>query len=69
MRRCKECSRAHAVTRAKDWYFSNKDRRRAYDEQRQVFPTSLLASAFNFTSRDYFEIETVEVRSAPDVRF
>jgi len=42
---------------------------RAYDEQRQVFPTSLLASAFNFTSRDYFEIETVEVRSAPDVRF
>jgi len=42
---------------------------RAYDELRQVFPSSLIASSFNFTSRDYFEIETVEVRSAPDVRF
>jgi LemA protein len=42
---------------------------RAYDEQRQVFPTSLIASTFGFTGRDYFEIETVEVRSAPDVRF
>jgi len=42
---------------------------RAYDELRQVFPSSLIASTFNFTGRDYFEIETVEVRSAPDVRF
>jgi LemA protein len=42
---------------------------RAYDEQRQVFPNSLIASTFNFTDRDYFEIETVEVRSAPDVQF
>jgi LemA protein len=42
---------------------------RAYDELRQVFPSSLIASSFNFTARDYFEIETVEVRSAPDVRF
>jgi LemA protein len=42
---------------------------RAYDEQRQVFPNSLIASTFNFIDRDYFEIETVEVRSAPDVRF
>jgi len=42
---------------------------RTYDEQRQVFPNSLIASTFGFTGRDYFEIETVEVRSAPDVRF
>ena len=42
---------------------------RAYDELRQVFPSSLIASTFSFTGRDYFEIETVEVRSAPDVSF
>ena len=31
---------------------------RAYDELRQVFPTSVVASTFNFEPRDYFEIET-----------
>lgn len=42
---------------------------RAYDELRQVFPSSLVASAFGFTGREYFEVETVEVRRAPDVAF
>jgi LemA protein len=42
---------------------------RAYDELRQVFPTSIFAGAFNFEARDYFEVETVEVRAAPNVSF
>jgi len=42
---------------------------RAFDELRQVFPSSLVASTFGFTAREYFEVETVEVRQAPDVSF
>jgi LemA protein len=42
---------------------------RAFDELRQVFPSSLIASTFGFTAREYFEVETVEVRRAPDVSF
>ena len=42
---------------------------RAYDELRQVFPSSLVASTFGFTGREYFEVEMVEVRRAPDVTF
>jgi LemA protein len=42
---------------------------RAFDELRQVFPSSLIASSFGFTAREYFEVETVEVRRAPDVSF
>ncbi len=42
---------------------------RSYDEARKVFPTSILASMFNFGDREYFEVETVDVRSAPDVSF
>ena len=42
---------------------------RVYDELRQVFPISLIASSFGFTARDYFEVETVEVRRVPDVQF
>ena len=42
---------------------------RAYDELRQVFPSSVVASMFSFGARDYFEVETVEVRRAPDVTF
>jgi LemA protein len=42
---------------------------RAFDELRQVFPSSLVASTFGFTARDYFEVETVDVRRAPDVSF
>ncbi len=42
---------------------------RAYDEARKVFPTSVIASMFSFEGRDYFEVETVEVRGAPSVSF
>jgi LemA protein len=42
---------------------------RAYDEARKVFPTSVIASVFNFEDRDYFEVDTVEVRAAPNVSF
>ncbi len=42
---------------------------RAYDELRGVFPSSAIASMFSFGARDYFEVETVAVRSAPDVTF
>jgi len=42
---------------------------RAFDELRQVFPSSLIASTFGFTAREYFEVETVQVRRAPDVSF
>jgi LemA protein len=42
---------------------------RSYDETRQVFPTSVIAGMFNFESREYFEVDTVEVRAAPNVSF
>jgi LemA protein len=42
---------------------------RAYDEARKLFPTSVIASMFNFEDRDYFEVDTVEVRSVPNVSF
>ncbi|MFP4634452.1 MAG: LemA family protein [Nitriliruptoraceae bacterium] len=42
---------------------------RAYDTARQVFPASVIAGAFNFGPRDYFEVETLEARAAPDVSF
>ncbi len=42
---------------------------RSYDEARQVFPTSILASAFKFAARDYFEVDTVEVKNVPNVSF
>jgi LemA protein len=42
---------------------------RAYDEARKVFPTSVIANVFNFEDRDYFEVDTVEVRAAPNVSF
>jgi LemA protein len=42
---------------------------RAYDESRKVFPTSIIAGMFNFEDREYFEVETVEVRSVPNVSF
>ena len=42
---------------------------RSYDETRQVFPTSVIAGMFNFEGREYFEVETVEVRAVPNVSF
>ena len=42
---------------------------REYDTARKVFPTSIIAGMFNFEDREYFEVETVEVRQAPNVSF
>jgi len=42
---------------------------RAYDTARKVFPTSVIAGMFNFEDRDYFEVDTVEVRDVPNVSF
>lgn len=42
---------------------------RNYDQARQVFPTNILANMFSFEDREYFEVETVEVREAPSVDF
>jgi LemA protein len=42
---------------------------RAYDQSRKVFPANVIANTFNFEDRDYFEVETLDVRSAPDVEF
>ncbi len=42
---------------------------RAYDTARKVFPTSVIAGMFNFEDRDYFEVETLDVRAAPNVSF
>jgi LemA protein len=42
---------------------------RAYDEMRKVFPSSVIAGMFDFEAREYFEVETVEVRGAPSVSF
>ncbi len=40
---------------------------RTYDVTRQSFPARLLAGSFE--EREYFEVETVEVRGAPSVSF
>ena len=42
---------------------------RNYDQARQTFPTNLLANAFGFEDREYFEVETLDVRQAPSVDF
>jgi LemA protein len=42
---------------------------RSYDQARQVFPVNVLASSFNFEDREYFEVDTVEVRGVPSVDF
>lgn len=42
---------------------------RNYDEMRKVFPMSAMAGMFDFEDRDYFEVDAVEVRQAPDVSF
>ena len=42
---------------------------RRYDQARQVFPTNVLANMFSFEEREYFEVETLEVREAPSVDF
>jgi LemA protein len=40
-----------------------------YEESRQAFPTNLIAGAFNFEKRDYFNITSAAEREAPKVSF
>jgi LemA protein len=41
----------------------------AYNTQREVFPSSIIASTFQFTAAELFVIEAVEQRDAPTVSF
>jgi LemA protein len=41
----------------------------AYNTQREVFPSSVIASSFNFTAAEMFVIEKTEQREAPKVSF
>jgi LemA protein len=41
----------------------------AYNTQREVFPTSIIASTFNFQEAHLFEIEQAQEREAPKVSF
>jgi LemA protein len=41
----------------------------AYNTQREVFPSSIIASTFNFTAAELFIIEKPEQREAPKVSF
>jgi LemA protein len=40
-----------------------------YDTKRQTFPSNVVAGAFGFTDREYFEIDDAAVRSVPDATF
>lgn len=40
-----------------------------YEQTRQQFPTNVVAGAFNFERREYFEIEDQAAREAPKVSF
>ena len=40
-----------------------------YNNKIQMFPSNLVAGAFNFTKRDYFEIQNEAERSVPKVQF
>ncbi|MDX1620918.1 MAG: LemA family protein [Nitriliruptorales bacterium] len=42
---------------------------RAYDTAREVFPTNLVAGAFNFQEREYFEVDDPEHRDPVRVQF
>jgi len=41
----------------------------AYNNARQVFPSSIIANMFNFQEKDYFEIEEPSKREVPKVDF
>ncbi len=41
----------------------------AYNTQREIFPSSLVAGTFNFTAAELFAIEKAEERVAPKVSF
>jgi LemA protein len=40
-----------------------------FNNKIQMFPSNIMASMFNFTKRDFFEIERAEEREAPKVSF
>jgi LemA protein len=40
-----------------------------YEQSRQQFPGNIIAGAFNFSKRDYFEVKESQVREAPKVSF
>lgn len=40
-----------------------------YESSRQMFPASIIAGAFNFARREYFEVKDGAVREAPKVQF
>jgi LemA protein len=40
-----------------------------YDTKRETLPTNIIAGAFNFEARQYFELETQAARTAPEVKF
>jgi len=42
---------------------------RDYNTKLQVFPTNIFASMFNFTKREFFDIENKEEEQAPQVKF
>lgn len=41
----------------------------AYNAGIQVFPSNIVAGMFNFTAREFFEVEAAEMREAPQVKF
>jgi LemA protein len=40
-----------------------------YDTARETLPTNIIAGAFNFEPKQYFELETQAARTAPEVKF
>ena len=40
-----------------------------YETSRQTFPANMVAGAFNFAEREYFEVEDAAAREAPKVSF
>ena len=40
-----------------------------FNNKTQVFPSSIIANSFNFTKRDFFEIEDAAERKVPKVSF
>ncbi len=41
----------------------------SYNNQTQMFPSSIVAGMFNFTKRDFFEVQTAAEREVPKVSF
>lgn len=42
---------------------------RDYNTRREIFPTSIIASWFNFKKRDMFELEDLSEKEVPEVKF